>query len=300
MLSACAPAPAHNAAHPSIVSLNPCTDAILAEVADPAQVLALSSYSSDPAASSMDVATARRFRSVSGSVEEVAVLQPDLVVGSTFEPPASVAAMGQLDLRFEAFGAASTVAESKAQVARLAMLTGHPERGQRLNAAIDRALVQAAAPPGPPVPALVWQAGGMVPGSDTLIAQLLAAAGFSNAAALRGLRQADLLPLEQVLADPPGVIFTAGNPWASEDRLLAHPALRGLTGTVRAPLSPALLWCGGPTIPKVLARLVEVRRLVALDPTTPRPPPLKWRGSLRPVLLAPSSSEEGVGGGGAS
>ena len=243
-----------------MVSLNPCTDAILAEVADPAQILALSNYSSDPAASSMDLATARRFRSVSGSVEEVAALQPDLVVGSTFEPPASVAAMGQLHLRFEAFGAASTVAESKAQVTRLALLAGHPARGAALNAAIDRALVSAAPPPGPPVPALVWQAGGSVPGSETLIAQLLTAAGFSNAAALRGLRQADLLPLEQVLAAPSRVIFTAGNPLANEDRLLAHPALRGLTGTVRARLNPALLWCGGPTIPKALARLSEVRR----------------------------------------
>ena len=99
-----------------------------------------------------------------------------------------------------------------------------------------------------------------MPGSETLIAQLLAATGFSNAAALRGLRQADLLPLEQVLAAPPRVIFTAGNPLANEDRLLAHPALRGLTGTLRARLDPALLWCGGPTIPKALARLSEVRR----------------------------------------
>ena len=260
LLTACAPAPTREAAYPAIVSLNPCTDAILAQVADPAQILALSAYSSDPAGSSMDVATARRFRSVSGSVEEVAALQPDLVLGSTFEPPASVAALGQLHLRFEAFGAAGTVAESKAQVTRLAVLAGHPERGAALNAAIDAALVQAAPPPGPAVPALVWQAGGMVPGSDTLIAQLLSAAGFSNAAAARGLRQADLLPLEQVLANPPRVIFTAGNALANEDRLLAHPALRGLTGTLRAPLNPALLWCGGPTIPKALARLREVRR----------------------------------------
>ena len=259
-LVGCSAAPARHAARPAIVSLNPCTDAILVEVADPAQILGLSSYSYDPAGSSMDVATARRFASVSGSVEEVAALQPDLVVGSTFEPPASIAALGQLHLRFEAFGAASTVAESQAQVTRLAELAGHPKRGAALNAAIDAAMVQAAPPPGPMVPALVWQAGGMVPGSGTLIAQLLSAAGFSNAAAARGLKQADLLPLEQVLADPPRVIFTAGNSLANEDRLLAHPALRGLTGTLRAPLSPALLWCGGPTIPKALARLHEVRR----------------------------------------
>ena len=51
LLSACTAAPIPQAAHPSIVSLNPCTDAILAEVADPAQILALSRYSSAKIAS---------------------------------------------------------------------------------------------------------------------------------------------------------------------------------------------------------------------------------------------------------
>ena len=69
VLAACAPAPAREAApaQPSIVSLNPCTDAVLVEVADPVQILALSSYSSDPNASSMDLAVARRFPAVKQS-----------------------------------------------------------------------------------------------------------------------------------------------------------------------------------------------------------------------------------------
>jgi len=258
-LAACTAAPAREAVPGTIVSLNPCTDAILAEVADPQQILALSSYSSDPASSSMDLTLARRFRSVSGSVEEVAVLQPALVIGSTFTPPATRSAFARMGLRFAAFGAPATVEESKAQVREIAALAGHPERGVTLNARIDRALDLAAAS-GPPVPALVWQAGGSVPGEGTLIADLLGRTGFSNAAALRGLHQSDLLPLEQVLAAPPRVIFTAGNPLASEDRLLAHPALRALKGTVRAPLDPTLLWCGGPSIPRTVARLAEVRR----------------------------------------
>ena len=299
LLAACAPAPARELALPSIVSLNPCTDAILAEVADPAQIAALSHYSSDPAASSMDAALARRFPSISGTVEEVAALRPDLVIGSTFTPPASVTALGAMGLRFEAFGLASTVAESEAQVRRLAALAGHPERGEALVARIERALA-AAAPPGrsAPIPAIVWQSGGIVPGQATLIAELLSRTGFTNAAAARGLRQADLLPLEDLLADPPAVIFAAGAGRSNEDRLLAHPALRVLTGTVRAPLDPALLWCGGPSIVRTAARLGEVRRRIEESSTTPQPPPLKRRGSQWRSAKAPSSSEEGVGGGG--
>ena len=302
-LASCTAAPLPQAAHPSIVSLNPCTDAILAKVADPAQIAGLSAYSSDPAASSMDVGTARRFASVSGSVEELAVLHPDLVIGSTFTPPASVSAMARMGLRFAAFGAASTVAESQAQVREIALLAGHPERGARLNAQIDAALAQAAPPAGPLVPAIVWQSGGMVAGAGTLISELLSRTGFTNMAAARGLRQADLLPLEVLLADPPQVLFIAGDGRGNEDRLLAHPALRGLSATRRAPLNPALLWCGGPSIVRTVARLADVRRAVSLPSiarsgTTPQPPPLKRRGSQLGDSKAPSSSEEGVGGGG--
>ena len=120
-------------------------------------------------------------------------------------------------------------------------------------------------------------------------------------AAARGLQQADLLPLEVMLADAPRVIFVAANGAGNEDRLLAHPALRGLTHTIRTPLDPLLLWCGGPSIPRTVARLAMVRRAVlarstTLLGTTPQPPPLKRRGS--DSHIAPSSSEEGVGGGG--
>lgn len=261
-MAACSPAPAREAGQrrPTIVSLNPCTDAILAEVADPAQLLAISSYSHDPAASSMDLSVARHFPATSGSVEELLALRPDLVVGATFISPATVSALDRLGLRLERIGIARTVDESKAQVRQLAALAGHPERGEALVARIDAALAQAMPSPGPPVSALVWQAGGIVPGPDTLIAELLARTGFSNAVAARGLGQADLLSLEQVLADPPQLIFAAGSALGNEDRMLAHPALAALTGTRREPLDPALLWCGGPSIVRTANRLGAVRR----------------------------------------
>lgn len=263
VLGACASAPAREAASPlpRIVSLNPCTDAILAEVADPAQVLALSSYSHDPASSSMDVALARRFAAVGGTVEEVAALRPDVVLSGNFMAPATRSALERLGARLELLPIAASVADSRAQVRQIAALAGHPARGEALVARIDAALLAARPASGAAIPALVWQSGGMVPGPNTLIADLLTQTGFANAAAARGLGQADLLPLEQVLADPPRVILTAGNLHGNEDRLLRHPALAALAGkTVRARLDGNLLWCGGPTIIRAAGRLAEVRR----------------------------------------
>ncbi len=267
-LGACSPAPHSSAPHssgphrqPALVSLNPCTDAILAEVADPQQILAISAYSHDPASSSMDLALARRFRATSGAVEEVLVLRPDVVVTGNFTPPATRVAMTGLGLKLEEVPIASTVAESIAQVRRLAGLSGHPERGEALVRRIEMALAAGASPAGTaPIQTVVWESGGIVPGDNTLIAELMRRAGFANFSAAKGMRQADLLPLELMLVDPPKLILVAGNTRSGEDRMLAHPALARLKNVRRERLDPSLLYCGGPTIIRAMERLAQVRR----------------------------------------
>lgn len=259
LLAGCAASGPQPSRGGGIVSLNPCTDAVLAEVADPAQIAALSAYSGSSRSSSMDVAVARRFASTTGTVEEIAVLRPSLVVSGTFTPPATRQALARLGIPLVELPIAGTVEESKAQVARIAELAGHPERGAALNARIDAALVRAAPPAGAPISALVWQSGGIVPGDGALIVDLLRRTGFVNAASARGLGQADYLPLERVLADPPALILAAGDD-AGEDRLLSHPALAHLPNTRRAAFSSSLLWCGGPTVIRAAERLAQVRR----------------------------------------
>lgn len=210
----------------------------------------------------MGVASGRRFPAVSGSVEELAALRPDLVIGDQFVPnPPATAALGRLGLKIERYHIETTLADSEALVRRLARLAGHPARGEALIARMHAALAEAAPPPGArPVPAVVWQSGGIVPGEGTLIADLLHRTGFANFSAGQGLRQADLLPLEKMLADPPRVILAAGSPTAEEDRLLRHPALAELRDTRRESFPAALLWCGGPTVIKAATRLGEIRR----------------------------------------
>lgn len=273
---------------PTIVSLNPCTDAILAEVADPDQLLAVSHYSHDPRATSMDLGKARTFRATGGTVEEVLALDPDMVVGSSFMAPATRAAFGDLGLRVETVGIASSVAENEGQVRRLAALAGHPERGEALVARIEAALL-AAQSTGEPVPAILWQPDGIVPGEGALATELMRRTGFASHSAARGLGQADYLSLERLLVDPPQVLLVAGS-----ERGQHHPALSALPDMRRARFAPALLYCGGPTIIRAAERLAAIRRekpllfsggvgvgnvrRVAQPP--PPSPPLKRRGEL--------------------
>lgn len=254
-------------ARPLVVSLNPCSDAILAEVADPGQILAISHYSKDPRSSSMAAEVARRLPATGGTVEEVLALRPDIIIGTSFIDPATQRAYSRLGLRLETLGIAHDVDESRAQIRKIAALAGHPDRGEALIARIDAALSRAA----PPVRrhainAVVWQGGGMVPGRNTLILDLLRRTGFANFSVVQGYRQADILPLEAVLAHPPQVIITTvGSRELGEgsNRALLHPALGRLQGTAHYDLDPRFLYCGGPTIIHAARRLAAIREELA-------------------------------------
>lgn len=261
---AAVPGGAPSAMRPTIVSLNPCSDAILAGMARPGQLLAISHYSQDPSSTSMDLAAARRLRATGGTLEEVLALRPDVVVAGSYVSQPLAQGIRDAGVRLVTYPMPATVAQSEAQIRDLARISGNITYGEQLVGDIEQSLEAARHHPGQPaIPALVWEMGGIVAGDRTLISDLLAHAGFANAAPARGLAQADYLPLERMLADPPRVIFTIGHAADEEDRLLRHPALARLAGVRRVPLDGSLHWCGGPTIPRALARLARLREGMA-------------------------------------
>ena len=270
LLASCQPddtVPPGARVHPTIVSLNPCGDAILADVTAPGQLLAVSHYSHDPGSSSMGVDKARAYRSVSGSVEEIAALAPDVVVADVFLPPNTRQGLQDLGIRVVFLGTTDSIATSLTQVRELSAKVGRAGAGERLVSRIETALAKAAPPPGTAaIPAIMWEPGGIVAGDRTLIADILRRTGFANAAAARGLGQADYLPLEVMLAHPPRVILSASGSPSDEDRLLSHPALGAMSGVRTARFPNALLWCGGPTIIRAAQRLAEVRHGLGHDP----------------------------------
>lgn len=238
---------------PTIVSLNPCADAILAEVAAPGQLLAISHYSHDPAASSMPAAQAARYPATGGTAEEVLALAPDVVVASSFLAPDTRAALERSGVRVETVGITQTLGDSLAQVRALGAVTGEPERAEALAGRIETAWREAAFA-GPKVETLLWQEGGIVPGGESLAAAMLEQSGFALQSSARGLGQGAYLPLEQVLADPPALVLASG-----DDPMLTHPVLRQVAGMEYRRFDSALLYCGGPTIIRALAQLRAIR-----------------------------------------
>ena len=244
-------------ARPRIVSINPCIDAILMRVADPAQIAGISHYSKDPRATSIPIALANRFVATSGTAEEVVALRPDLVMTGPHVAPSTIAALQRMGIRLAQYPVPTSVAQSEEQVRAVAADAGHPARGVALAQAIDAAARPATLPP---VDALILSGGGLVPGTGTLADELLTRAGFRNASADYGLKQWDVLPLEYLVARPPRVLLSVGAADAQGDRLASHPALRRLARRITvAPYPTRLLSCGGPTIIAAMARLRAVR-----------------------------------------
>jgi iron complex transport system substrate-binding protein len=242
---------------PRIVSINPCIDAVLMQVADPGQIAGISHYSQDPRATSISMAQAMRFTATSGTAEEVVALAPDMVLTGPHVAPATIAALTRMKIRIVQYPVPDTVAESEDQVRDIARVIGHPQRGAALAARIATAARPAAVTP---VPALIWQSGGLVPGSGTLSADLLRRAGFRDMSAAYGLKKWDVLPLEYLVARPPRVLLSTAAADVGEDRMTSHPAVRRLAGRIKvAPYPARLMNCGGPTIIAAMARLRQVR-----------------------------------------
>jgi iron complex transport system substrate-binding protein len=249
-----------------IVSLNPCLDEILVEVADRAQIAALSHYARDPQASTIS-ALARTYPQTFESAEEVMMLQPDLVLASRHSSPATRTALMRFGVKFELFSVPNSIAASLADVKKIAALSGRPERGVALAAHIQAAISAAAPAPGRrPIAALVFQPRGFAAGEGTLVNELLTRTGFVNYAPRYGIKQWGDVSLERLLADPPQLLLSAevepGAPtWA--ERIISHPALGVLKGRLQRAVFPeSLLYCGGPTLIQSVAILAAARRQV--------------------------------------
>ena len=259
-----APQPRVDGPPQRIVSMNPCIDAVLREIAAPEQIVSISAYSHDPRATSVPLEWARRYPANNGTAEDVIAMRPDLVIAGPHVAVQTIAALGRLGIPLMQAPVPETVAENKAEIAAIGERIGRGEAAATLNRRIEVALDRSRWN-GRPATALIWQGSGLVPGKGTLADELLTRTGFRNVSAEAGLKKWDILPLEGLFLNPPQVLLAgradmgAGN--GDANRMLSHPALR--KAGRRLPIADypsGLLHCGGPVILRSLDRLAAVRR----------------------------------------
>ena len=270
-----------------IVSNNPCIDAVLAEIAVPGQIAAVSMYSHDADSASAPLAWAQALPALGTSAEEIIAARPRLVLTGNLASSGTNAALAKAGVRTVAIGVAATVEKDIAQVQQIAKAIGREEAGERLVARIDDAIkplpskrgvwvrpvsnhnVRLTAPTLNPflkgagdVSAIIWQNGGFVAGAGTLQDELLSMHGFTNASVTYGLTSWDILPLETLIRNPPDIIFMPVSAKGDDARALAarRQLLRHVGRKTRIVNFPdKLLFCGGPTIIKVSRIFAKTR-----------------------------------------
>lgn len=246
-----------------IASLNNCLDAMLVHLADRGQIAALSHYAREPHGSTV-AAQAKTLPYTWESAEEIISLRPDLVLASQHSALATRNALKRLHVPVHRFKVPKSVAESLAQVRKIAGLIGHPQRGEVLVARIEAAIAASAPPAGARrLQALIYQPNGFAAGPGTLVDEMMDQAGFENVARRYGLKTWGNVGLERLLADPPQVLLVdepapGARSWA--DRVMTHPALKSISSRMRLVRVPEkLLYCGGPVLIDTAAAMARAR-----------------------------------------
>ena len=239
-----------------IVSINPCTDAILMELADADQIGAISHFSHDVASSSVDVDKALKYPAIGQSTEEIIALKPSLVLTGGHMSAAASAAFDRLNITVLKTPVANSIAESHEQIRTIAKAINQEQRGEELVASIGIALSKAAPKNEHIISAIIWQGGGLVPGKDTLINEIMLSSGFANGASQYGLAQWDILGLERLSSNPPELILRGGG---ASDPMLQHPIMDEVDSKIVS-FPQSMIWCAGPTISKAAKMLAHIRK----------------------------------------
>ena len=257
-----------------IVSLNPCIDTILVEVAPRSHIAALSYYSRDPQRSVI-AELARQLPVTYETAEEIVALRPDLVLAGQHTALATRNALQRVGIRFELFAVPLSIEASHAQIRRVAALLEQPVRGEQLIARIDAAIAAARPIKGTPIlTAALYQPGGMTAGTQTITDELMHVVGLDNVAAHAGVTMHQPWPLEQLLQAAPHILLVTdprGGGAMQAERMVHHRALRALEaaqGRMQYADYPVrYLYCAGPTMVPALTALSTARdRALALRP----------------------------------
>jgi iron complex transport system substrate-binding protein len=241
-----------------VVSVNLCTDQLLLALADRDQIASLSPFSGDRALSYL-ADRAAGLPMNRGTGEDVVRLAADLVLIGPYDNRATRALIAQRGVEMLVLGPWTSLADGRTQLRALAARLGQQARGEALVARIDVALegVRGIAPADRRV--LVVHRRFFVSGRESVTAEVLAAAGFTDASTALGLQNGGFVSLERLLRAAPDYLVVSPGDQTAEDQgsaLMEHPAMLHLyPARKRIPIPDRLTICGGPSTPDLIETL---------------------------------------------
>jgi iron complex transport system substrate-binding protein len=250
-------APARADAPRRVVSLNLCADQLLIALADRDQIASVTFLARDPELSHL-AAEAASVPSNGGSGEAILLGRADLVLVGAYDGRARRDLLDRQGVPTLVLEPWRDLHHGRAQIRTVAARLGHPERGERLVAAIDAALSRAAGAATAPRSVLVLNRRGWVPGVESVVGDVLRTAGLILAQERLGLSAGGLARLERLVSTPPDYAVTGEFDFGDDQgaAFLAHPALRqALPPEKRLRLPGRLTLCEGPSTPALIDHL---------------------------------------------
>ncbi len=247
------------AAPARIVSINLCTDQLLLMLAQPDQIASISHLALEPHSSYM-ASQAAGFYVNHINTEELLMLQPDLILASSFSDRSVVSLLQRLGYQVALFKTPESLEDIRTNIGRMGKLVGNSPKAELLIQEMDRRIETVQAKKrGPRPKALFYQPRGYTSGRGTLQDLALKLAGWRNLSAELGIIGYGSIDLERVILAEPDRIFTSS--YAPGTRSLAqhrlqHPALLRITDGERPQEIAYKYWiCGGPMIAEAIEQL---------------------------------------------
>lgn len=244
-----------------IASFNLCADQLVIALADPEQIVGVSPYASQSRDSTV-AEEARRFPMLPLQAEALVPYKPDVVLVGTWDRPLTQRLLRSLGFRVVPVDVAADIDAAYRQIREMAMLVGHPERGEALIARIEaaRARLKAAPRPASSTAMLIGNNGYTV-GPDSLAAALMAEAGLTPPpGAPKGY--GGYVPLERLIELKPDFLVMASLAEKEDGQgmlYLTHPALRAMyPAPKRIELPSRYTLCAGPSLIGAFDYLTDV------------------------------------------
>ena len=240
---------------PKVVSVNVCTDQFVMLLADPDQVLSLTTLSDDPQSSSL-ADRAGAFAQNNGRAESIALEQPDIVLASQYTDPALVNMLREIDIEVVQFPVITALADIPGQLRQFGQVLGREAVAEEMAAAFQARLDSYVGPDASAPLAAFFYPNGYSLGVGTLSHDILTKGGARNLSVELGMQGGGRLSLEQVVLRQPDMLISAPNygGFSLSEELAAHPALDGFPVVHSTPD-----WvCGTPNALRAVAQVADM------------------------------------------
>jgi iron complex transport system substrate-binding protein len=250
---------------PTVASTDLCADLMVLQLADPEQVVSVSTAATDPELSPF-ATQALRYPTNRGSVEELLLLRPEIALvyqGWTGRGHGDL--LNSRGVQVVPLPYPSGWDDTRQTVRDTSALLGRTAFGAALIEQTERRL-QALAERTPPLSVLYLRPNGGTAGRGTYVDDLLGRLGLLNLAADAGLHGWGRFPLERLLMDPPDLFllgyFDQAQPH-SKSAFARHPQFRRMLERIPVIAVPAGNWgCGGIELVEVAEEIVaQIDRL---------------------------------------